>query len=52
MEGFGSLYENMLDSLKIGWLNERIPDLDAIYVILIVNIITIIVFCFITEKVG
>ena len=44
MEGFGSLYNNMLDSSEMEWLNERISNLDGIYVMSIVNIISIIIF--------
>ena len=38
MGGFGSLYDNMLDSLKMKWLNERISNLDGIQVMSAVNI--------------
>ena len=44
MGGFGSLYDNMLDSLKMKWLNERISNLDGIYVMSIVSIISFIIF--------
>ena len=37
VEGFGSLYNNMLDSLELELLNERITNLDWIYVMSNVN---------------
>ena len=49
-EGFGSLYDDILDGLKIEWLNERITNLDKIYVTSIVNIISFIIFVLSLKK--
>ena len=40
------LYDNMLDSLKMEQLNERISNLDGIYVMSVVNIIRIIMLLY------
>ena len=45
-----SLYDNSLDSMKTGWLNERTSNLDEIYAVSIVNIISIIIFVVSTKK--
>ena len=50
MDGFGSLYDKMLDSLKMEQLNERISNLDGIYVMSIVNIISFIIFVLSLKK--
>ena len=44
MEGFGSRYDNMLDSLKMEQLNERTSSLDGIYAMSNVNIVSILIF--------
>ena len=44
MEGFVSLYDKTLDSLKTEPLNERTSNLDGIYVMSTVNIISFIIF--------
>ena len=46
IEYFGSLYNDMLDWLKMEQLNERISNLDGIYVMLVVNIIRIIMLLY------
>ena len=50
MEGFEPLCDIILDSLKIEQLNERITNLDDIYVMSIVNIISIIIFVLSPKK--
>lgn len=49
MEGVRSLYGNMLDGLKMKQLNERVTNLDGIYVLSIINY-QFYHFCFITKK--
>ena len=50
MEGFGSLYDNMLDSLKMEQINEKISNIHGIYVISVVNIISFIIFILSLKK--
>ena len=44
MEEFGSLYDNMLGSLKMERLNEGITNLGGTYVMSIVSMVSIITF--------
>lgn len=44
MEGFGSLYDNILDCLKLELLNERISNLHGINVRSIASIISFMIF--------
>ena len=50
MEGFGSLFDNMLDRMKIEQSSERISNLDGIYVMSIVTTISIIIFVLSLKK--
>ena len=50
MAGFGSLYDDIPDSLKMDQLNEKTAHLNGIYVMSILNLISFIIFVLSLKK--